>query len=258
MATLVPRSPPGAHPPAMSTPEAETSAPGRSSGPIVGAPLGRSVPARLDQQPLQCERQPLLAGVEDRQRQAQVRGSSAGRVLETGSGVLAQPHHALVLTEVVVTQLRVSVESQLGQDRPLEGPDQEVGEQVGARLVLEELLDRVRAREEVVAVEPRQPVLPARAAQRVESAVAAAIGVPDRHRGVTTRELGCQLVDPVGDPVGLVVEQRRKGEHVHAPAVATDELGARLGDGAAGDQRQRPRTASRLRRGRRGGRRTGR
>ena len=131
------------------------------------------------------------------------------------------------------------VEPQLGEDRPVEGPDEEVGEQVGAGVFLEQPRHAVLARVQVVAVQPREPVPPASLAQQVERPVGAAVGVPDGDIAIEGRQLLTQLIDPLGDEMGLVVQQRRQRVDVDRPADPADELGAGLGDRAAGDERQR-------------------
>ena len=99
--------------------------------------------------------------------------------------------------------LAAAVEAQLLLDGAGERPDQEVGQQVGARLVVEQLLDLLRAGEDVVAVQARQAAYAEPAAHLVEGAVGAAVGVADHHAPVGLAEAECQLAHVVGDAVGV-------------------------------------------------------
>ena len=69
-----------------------------------------------------------------------------GLARQLGVPVLGQPDHPPVVPEVVRPQLRVPVQAELREHRPLEAADQEVGEQVGAGLGLEQRRDPVGAR----------------------------------------------------------------------------------------------------------------
>ena len=73
---------------------------------------------------------------------------------------LGEPEHARVVAEVVVAQVRVAVEAELADDRVLECPREEVGQEVRARLLLQRRADLVAPEDviAVVAVESRDPV----------------------------------------------------------------------------------------------------
>src|SRR6185437_1825041 len=83
-----------------------------------------------------------------------LRASARGR-----RGALGQPHHARVVGEVGVSQLRPAVQAQLADHRVLEGAGEEVGEEVRAGLLVECLLDLVAA-DDVVAVVAGQALGP--------------------------------------------------------------------------------------------------
>src|SRR5581483_6103185 len=108
-----------------------------------------------------------LAGLSDLERQREPGGGGFGLRPEPVGRLLREPDDALVIAEVVVAQLGVAVEPEAAPDDAVEGADEEVGEVVGARLVLGE------AAEELVAVGPGQ------AAPVVERAPGAAVGVAD-------------------------------------------------------------------------------
>ena len=104
-----------------------------------------------------------------------------------------------------------------------------------------------------------QPLDAQPVAHRVEGAVRPAVGVPDGDAVVAAAQLADHPLDLAGDPLGAVVEQRRQRVDVHRPAVPRDDVGGRLGDGAARDERH-PRACGvpELTPGRRAGRRSGR
>ena len=99
-----------------------------------------------------------VAGLDDGQRQADPVGGGLGQRAQLVVGLLGQPHHPRVVAEVVVAQLGLAVQAELAAiDGAGEGADQEVGQQVGARLLVEERLDPGRPGVQVVAVQPGQP-----------------------------------------------------------------------------------------------------
>ena len=118
-------------------------------------------------------------------------------------------------------------------------------------LLVEERRQPGLAGEQVVAVQPGQPAQPELVAHRVEGAVGAAVGVRDRDRRRTRGQLERQPAHLAGDQLRLVVQQRRQRVYGDRPAAALDDLGGRLGDRAAGDQRD---AVLRTRAGRRTGR----
>jgi hypothetical protein len=151
--------------------------------------------------------------------------------------LLGQPDDASVRVEVVVPQHGPAVQPELLLHRAREGSDQEVGEEVRARLLLEERLDAGRPGKHVVAVQARQAVQAEVGADVVERAVRAAIGVADGHPPVRVAQALGQLPDLGGDLLRLVVQQRRQRIHVDRPGMPFADLGGRLGDRPAGDQR---------------------
>ena len=86
-------------------------------------------------------------------RSRRLRGQAAQLVVR----LLGQPHHPGVVAEVGVAQLRPPVQPELPHDGAGEGPHQEVGEQVGAGLLVEQPLQARGAGVQVVAVQPGQP-----------------------------------------------------------------------------------------------------
>ena len=75
---------------------------------------------------------------------------------------LRQPHHPRVVTEVVVAQVRVPVETELDHDAPMERRRKEVGQQIGTRLLLQQRAVLLGSRVDAVAVRTRQPAIPYR------------------------------------------------------------------------------------------------
>src|SRR5262249_11791016 len=122
-----------------------------------------------------------------------------------------EPHHARVVTEVLLAQLGVAVQPELAPDRVLERPGQEVGEEVRARLLLQRLANFL-PREHVVAVIARQPREP----EPIQRAVRAAFPVRERHDVPTGRGLGHRG----SDPLRAVVQQRRHRDDVQVPPPA--------------------------------------
>ncbi len=177
-----------------------------------------------------------VPGGYDGEREAEPVGGGLGGGAQLGGLVLGEPDDAGVVPEVVVAQLRVAVQAELGLDGARERLHQEVGEQVGAGLVGEERLDPAGPGVHVVAVQPLEPPQPEPLADLVERAVGAAVGVPDRHRVVRRAQRLGQPLDLAGDLLRLVVQQRRQRVHVDRPAVLASTIRrGRLGDRAAGD-----------------------
>ena len=156
----------------------------------------------------------------------------------SSSGSLGQPDHPRVVAEVVVAQLGAAVQAELAHHGAGERAHQEVGEHVGAGLLLEERARAARGR-------------------RTRRSSAARAAAPARGRGTPRRgrrrcrsrrtrprpavrapRLG-QRPDLAGDQLRLVVQQRRQRVHVDRPAVARGDLRRRLGQRAARDQRDR-------------------
>ena len=131
----------------------------------------------------------------------------------------------------------MAVEAQLLDDGAVERPDEEVGQEVGARLLVEEPLEARLPGVDVVAVQPREPLDPEVVADAVEGAVRPAVGVADDDPTVGRPQPGGQRAHLVGDPVRVVVQERGKGVDVDGPAAPRDDRGRRLGDRAARDQR---------------------
>jgi hypothetical protein len=98
-----------------------------------------------------------VAGLDDGEGEADAGGCGLGLFAELGGRILGQPDDPRVVAEVVLGELGVAVESELAYDGPVEGADQEVGEQVGAGLLVEEGRQPGLAGEQVVAVQPGQP-----------------------------------------------------------------------------------------------------
>ena len=132
--------------------------------------------------------------------------------------VLGEPDHPAVVAEVVGPQLRVPVQAEPGQHGPVEAAHQEVGQQVRARLGLEELAHPVRAGEHVVAVQARQPPQAQPGAQVVERAVGAAVGVGHRHAMPVSQGVGGHPFGPWGDLLRDGCAAARAG---YAPPPAT-------------------------------------
>jgi len=138
------------------------------------------------------------------ERQADPRGGALGRRVRGAGRTLREPYHARVVAEVLIAQVWVAVEPELVDDRVLECPRKEVGEEVGPRL-LGERLAHLLAREDVVTVLAFE-ALDAGAVERlVDRAVAAAVAVDDRDRVVATTKFTEQLLDRGGDPLRSVV-----------------------------------------------------
>ncbi len=90
--------------------------------------------------------QAARAGVDDGERQAEPPGDVRRGPVQLGVPGLGQPDQPPVVAEVVRPQLRVAVQAQPGQHRPVEAADQEVGQQVGAGLGGQQRGDPVRRR----------------------------------------------------------------------------------------------------------------
>jgi hypothetical protein len=131
----------------------------------------------------------------------------------------------------------VPVQAQLAGHGPVEGADQEVGEQVRAGLLVEERREPGLAREQVVAVQSGQPAQPQLGADLVEGAVGAAVRVGHGDVVVRRGQLERERADLARDLLRLVVQQRGQRVDGDRPAAARDDVGDRLGDGAAGDDR---------------------
>jgi hypothetical protein len=86
-------------------------------------------------------------------------------------------------------------------------------------------------------VQAGQPLETEVAAHLVEGAVGAAVGVADGDPVAGDQQAGGQGADLVGDQVRLVVQQRREWVYVDRPAVRGDQVGRRLRERTAGDQR---------------------
>src|SRR3954451_17146593 len=113
-----------------------------------------------------------VADLADRERQSDPLRSAACGALGGRRAALREPDHAAVGAEVVVAQLGMAGEAQLADDGVLERPGEEVGQEVGAGLLLERGAHLV-AGEDVVAVLAVEAV----EAELVERAVGAAVAV---------------------------------------------------------------------------------
>ena len=143
--------------------------------------------------------------------------ASSARTPQVGRRLLRQPHDACVVPEVRVAQLGVPVETGLGEHGAGERADQEVGEHVRARLLLEPAGQPVGAAVHVVAVQPLEPGQPEPVTHLVEGAVRAAVGVADDDLVVAAGQLARQPLHLAGDPLRRVVQQRRQRVHVDRP-----------------------------------------
>ncbi len=76
--------------------------------------------------------------VDDLQRQSDGCGGLFRRPLQHRRPPLRQPDHPRVVPEVVVAQVRVAVEAELDHDAAMERRGKEVGEQIGAWLLLQQ------------------------------------------------------------------------------------------------------------------------
>src|SRR5262245_35438871 len=115
---------------------------------------------------------------------------------------LGEPDDALVVAEVLVAQLRVAVEAEPADDHAVEGADEEVGQEVRARLVLGAV--------DLVAVRALEPA--------VAGEVGSAIGVGDDD-DVVPGGLG----DGGTDLLRAVVQRGRDGSHLDVPAPASGD-----------------------------------
>ena len=113
----------------------------------------------------------------------------------------------------------MTVEPEPAQDDPVEAADEEVGQVVGAGIVVRE-----RAGEELVAVGALEP----RAARRARPG--AAVGVRDDRVGP-----GGRRVDRSADPLGPVVQLGRQRTHLELPAAPARDRVDVEGERAAGD-----------------------
>ena len=157
------------------------------------------------------------------------------------------------MAEVVVAQVRVPVEAELTPNQSVEAEHEEVGEEVGARLLARQVGDDVCAGIQVVAVVAAEALDPVTRADLVEGTVGAAIGIGDGNALVSRHQLEDERLDARGDLLGGVVEQRRQREVIDGPATLLADLGDVGAQGPAADERDA--VASR---GRRAHRRTGR
>src|SRR5262249_25887584 len=117
--------------------------------------------------------------------------------------VLRQPDDLFVIAEVLVAQLRVPVEPEPAPDDAVEAADEEVGQEVRARLVF--------GAEDLVAVCAGETGI------AVEVGAAVRVGDDDVVSG------GC-LVDGGADAFRTVVELRRHGADLDIPAAAGSDL----------------------------------
>ena len=150
----------------------------------------------------------------------------------------------------------MAIEPQLDDHGAVEPAHEEVGEHVRPRLRVEHRLELEHAGEDVVAVLPAESPQAFSGAQLIEGAIGSAVGV--RH-GQPIAVRPPQLVDfrrhLGGDPLRVVVQQRRQREDVDGPAAPLGDLGDVTGERSAGDDADGPPVVSR---GRRAHRRTGR
>src|SRR5207253_4795128 len=155
------------------------------------------------QQPLQLSLQSFHACVSDFERKAQAPRGVLGSGTQLVGRLLREPHDLLVVAEVVVAQLGVAVEAKPSPDDPVEAANEEVGEEVRARLVL--------GAENLIAMSAREP--------REAVEVGATVRVGD-DRLVA----GGRLFDSGADPLGPVVQLGRDGPHLDVPAAPGGDL----------------------------------
>src|ERR1039457_6204156 len=180
-----------------------------------------------------------VTGLTKFELQTHARGDGASALERARIGHLGQIHELAIAAEVGREQLRMTIEAETANYEAIEVAQQKVGEIERAELGLGQTLENRRRGEELIAVRARDALDAFLAQHAVELAAGTAVAVGDEDGPVVLTRCADQFADGAGDPLGPVVQLRRKAAHVQLrPAVGATQCRDLARQRAAGDDQR--------------------
>ena len=171
-------------------------------------------------------RELAVAGLPPFVAQAESAGGPSCRRRERRVVGLGEVHEPLVVAEVLVAQLRMSIQPETLDDQPVEVARQEVGQEERGGLVVDELRELRARRVELVAVRAGEPFDALLGDHRIEQPACPAVGVRHEDPVVAGAASPDAFPDGGGDPARTVMERGRQAGDVDVRQVLgqRDEL----------------------------------